>query len=98
MTIYVDNIIDWPVEVVALDARHCGTRWCHLISDVSEEELHAFAVRIGMRRAWYQPGHYDLTPRRRAAAIRAGAQPVDRVGFVAAVRRARAAGIRFTRT
>lgn len=97
MTIYVDSIIDWPIEAVQPVARKCGTRWCHLISDASEEELHAFAQRIGLRRSWYQAGHYDLVPARRAAAVRAGAQEVERAGFVAAVRLARAAGISFTR-
>lgn len=41
------------------------------------EELHAFAARIGLKRAWFQrhrlAPHYDLTVRRREAAVRAGA-------------------------
>lgn len=41
------------------------------------DELHAFALRIGLRRTWFQPHaispHYDLTVGRRAAAVRAGA-------------------------
>ena len=53
-----------------------GHRWCHMHADTSEE-LHAFAVRIGLRRKWAQRSragleHYDLTPARRAAAGRCG--------------------------
>jgi len=40
----------------------------HLVSDTSEQELHSFAKRIGLKREWFQtPGfgrhhaHYDLT-------------------------------------
>ena len=42
----------------------------HLISDRSLEELHAFALDIGLKRCWFQGGkrrhpHYDLTTRRK---------------------------------
>lgn len=41
------------------------------------DELHAFAARIGMKRAWFQPHprhpHYDLTESRRKMAIEKGA-------------------------
>lgn len=51
---------------------------CHLmVVDGSLGELHAFASAIGLRRMWFQPHasapHYDLTPRRRVEALRAGA-------------------------
>lgn len=50
---------------------------CHLTTDGPIDELHAFAARIGMKRAWFQTPdcvpHYDLTPMRRDAAIAAGA-------------------------
>lgn len=62
---------------------------CHLFADTEgEAALHALAARIGMRRSWYQPdprggsSHYDLTPGRRAAAVAAGAQELDRRGAV----------------
>jgi len=32
----------------------------HLVSDESLEELHAFAERIGLKRCWFQRGHYDV--------------------------------------
>jgi len=51
-------------------------RACHLYAD-TEQELHAFAVRIGLRRAWFQHSrmvnHYDLTPYMRQRAVRMGA-------------------------
>jgi hypothetical protein len=38
-------------------------RWptsCHMFSD-SLDELHAFAARIGLRRAWFQDGRFPTT-------------------------------------
>lgn len=50
---------------------------CHLTTDGPIHELHEFAQRIGLKRAWFQhhrfAPHYDLTPRRRRAALQAGA-------------------------
>jgi hypothetical protein len=59
-----------------------GHMWCHLYGD-SEEELHSFATRLGMKRAWGQVSrrgipHYDLTPGRRAKAISLGAIDLTR--------------------
>jgi hypothetical protein len=65
----------------------------HLISDTLEE-LHELALRIGMKRAWFQPRsspHYDLTASRRAAAIKLGAVELDRSAFVAKIQELRAA-------
>src|SRR4029079_5049014 len=58
-----------------------GRDWCHMVSDTSEEELHAFAARIGCQRSWFQGpprhrAHYDLTPSRRARAVALGAVEV----------------------
>jgi hypothetical protein len=48
----------------------------------SLDELHVFASRIGLRRAWFQNHaklpHYDLTERRRKAAVALGANEVGR--------------------
>jgi len=50
---------------------------CHLTTDGSMEELHAFAKRLGMRRSWFQEHpvlpHYDLVPSRRSRALVLGA-------------------------
>lgn len=59
-----------------------GRRWAHMVSDTNEAELHEFAARIGLKREWAQlrpkasASHYDLVPRRHAAALAAGAQLV----------------------
>ncbi len=58
-----------------------GRRWCHLQAD-SAEELHEFALRLGLRREWFQTrtgrpdrDHYDITEAAREQAIALGAQP-----------------------
>ncbi len=60
----------------------CKT-WCHMVSTKDEAELHEFAARIGLARAWAQlrprasAAHYDLTPPRRARALALGAVAVS---------------------
>lgn len=59
-----------------------GNRWSHMTStadDTDYAELHEMARHIGMRRAWFQGDHYDLTPGRRAHAVKLGAQEVTRL-------------------
>lgn len=71
MTVYVDEIIQWPTNIRCFKAGSC-----HMSADTLEE-LHAVARKIGLRREWFQDHrtmpHYDLTPTRREAALRAGA-------------------------
>jgi hypothetical protein len=46
----------------------------------SEEELHEFANKIGMKSEWFQNKklpHYDLTVKRRQLALSLGAIEVD---------------------
>ena len=50
-----------------------GKLWCHLITDGDDNELHGFALRLGLRREWYQGDHYDITLSKRAIAIKLGA-------------------------
>lgn len=79
MTIYVDETFDWG---------HIKGKWCHMACAVDDgpQELHDFAERIGLKRAWFQDHllhpHYDLRPSKRMMAIRAGAVPVSRPEFV----------------
>jgi len=78
MPVYVDPLTD--------NGWNLGPN-CHLCADTIPE-LHAFAVRIGMRRAWFQPDngrlpHYDLTAGRRAVAVRLGAVEITRKQLVA---------------
>ncbi len=56
--------------------------WCHMVSDVSGEELEAFARQLGLKPSWSQrrpkasSHHYDLVPSKRALALRYGAVEV----------------------
>ena len=59
--------------------RYENGRWCHLVSDASLEELHAFARLLGLRRSGFQDKHiphYDLRPSKRKEALALGALPV----------------------
>lgn len=81
MTILVDPAV-WPWR---------GQRWAHLVSDVSYDELHDFAARLGIPRRAFQGDHYDVPAPLRDQAIALGALPVDSRELV---RRMRAAGLR----
>lgn len=71
MAVYVDNVkIKWK-----------GRQWCHLVAD-SLDELHFFAKKMGLKRAWFQETasypHYDVTIEVRAQALLYGAKSADR--------------------
>ncbi len=77
MTVYLD---DWrqPARLGPID-----DRWSHLVAD-TEQELHAFAAAMGIRRAAFQDrrgrphhAHYDLPERSRSTALALGAVPVS---------------------
>ncbi|NUP08370.1 MAG: DUF4031 domain-containing protein [Polyangiaceae bacterium] len=74
MTVYVDEFRIWhPPGAKVPRCFRAGS--CHLTADTLDE-LHAMATKVGMRRAWFQEQsmpHYDLTEKRREAAIAAGA-------------------------
>lgn len=70
MAILVDELREYP------DVALPFTVWCHMATDGDFEELHAFAARLGLRRAWFQRDHYDLPAHGRAAAIALGAEEV----------------------
>jgi hypothetical protein len=71
VSVYVDPLRNWGWRLGPSS---------HLIAD-SNEELHGFALRLGLKRAWFQPSpsgpHYDLTARKRALAVRLGAVELD---------------------
>lgn len=101
MAAYVDGLLSYPTSAYRDDAqaKRVGARndheWCHLYADTTEE-LHAFAARIGMKLAWAQVSrrgtpHYDLTPSKRARAVREGALELDRKAAKALRDRLRAA-------
>jgi hypothetical protein len=79
--IYVDTIrtYDTPLKY---------KQWCHMVTDGTIEELHQFAARLGLKKAWFQSGdehpiaHYDLTPTKRSLAIQYGAQEIATADIV----------------
>jgi 8-oxo-dGTP pyrophosphatase MutT (NUDIX family) len=63
MSIWIDQPM-WP--------RH-GTVFAHLVSDVSFDELHAFARRVDLHPRAYHGDHYDVPQERYAEVVAAGA-------------------------
>ena len=87
MGVYVDDAIwEWR-----------GLKWAHLLAD-NTDELHRFAMRLGVHRASYQGPprtsipHYDITPYERHRAIAQGAVACTLEEIVAVLRRLDAAG------
>jgi hypothetical protein len=70
VAILVDELVEYPHTHLPF------RRWCHLVSDHSFEELHAFAARLGIPRHRFQGDHYDLPPHLRARAVALGAEEV----------------------
>ncbi len=70
MTVYIDDMYRYAV------GEFRGMRMSHMIAD-SDAELHAIAVRIGMKPEWFQGDHYDVPLTRRELAIEAGAVPIS---------------------
>lgn len=66
MTVYIDDMYRYEM------GRFQGKRMSHMIAD-SEEELHAFAAGLGLKRTWFQGDHYDVAKSKRALAIKSGA-------------------------
>src|SRR5579859_2896247 len=78
--IYVDDLFTMTPRTA--QARSHGNRWCHLLTDSHDlEELHQFAEKLGLKRAWFQSHktlpHYDLVPSKRMLAIQHGAKAVS---------------------
>lgn len=56
-------------------AQYGRMKMCHMIAD-SEEELHQFAAKIGLKREWFQNTrnpHYDVSLSHRKKAVLYGA-------------------------
>ncbi len=81
MTILIDPPA-WPAH---------GRLWSHLVSDVSLEDLHAFAGEHGIPRRGFERDHYDVPADAYDRLVAAGAVPVTSREIV---RRLTAAGLR----
>ncbi len=68
-----------------------GRLWAHLVSDVSLQELHAFASAHGVSRRGFERDHYDVPAELHGALVAAGAVPVSARDVV---RRLHASGLR----
>jgi hypothetical protein len=92
MTVYVDWVqIAYGPRVM-----------CHMMSDTSEDELLAFADRIGVNRRWYQrpdihktgTPHFDICLAEKALAIKCGAvelkHPDDKELLLSVIHKSRA--------
>jgi hypothetical protein len=51
--------------------------WSHLASDLSYDELHAFAATLGIPRRGFDRDHYDVPAERYDDVVAAGATPVS---------------------
>ncbi len=69
MAVYIDDMYRHRI------GEFRDMRMSHMIAD-SDDELHAMAARIGMKREWYQGDHYDVPLTRRDQAIAFGAIPI----------------------
>ena len=85
MTVLID-LPRWPGR---------GRLWSHLVSDVSYDELHAFAERLGVPRRAFDRDHYDIPARFYDDAVAAGAEPTTSREIV---RRLTDAGLRRRKT
>ena len=82
MAVYVDSLRDYGW-------RHGPS--CHLIAD-SVDELMEFAVRMGLKREWFQAKstpHFDLTAEGRELAVQHGAIELGQRQLVAKIRELR---------
>ena len=85
MAILVDPAT-WPAH---------GRLWCHLVSDSSVAELHAFAEHLGLPRRAFDRDHYDIPEDVRPRVLADGGEDVPARELV---RRLTAGGLRRRRT
>lgn len=71
MSVYVDNMFLYKMGRY-ITRGGIVMKMSHMIAD-SEEELHAMAQSIGVKRKWFQGDHYDICMAKRTRAIELGA-------------------------
>ncbi len=92
MAVYVDPLMPVYSPTAPACFRGAGAA-CHLFAD-TVEELHGFAARLGLDRAWFQgrigrTPHYDLTSKMRAKAVQCGALEIGYKEVVEIIRKFR---------
>jgi protein-L-isoaspartate O-methyltransferase len=70
-----------------------GRRWSHLVSDLSIDELHEFASRVGIPERGFQGDHYDVPEEYYDTLVAAGAVPTPSRELL---RRLKEAGLRIS--
>lgn len=70
-----------------------GRRWSHVVSDVSIDELHEFARRVGIPERGFQGDHYDVPEEYYDELVSAGAVPTPSRELL---RRLKEAGLRIS--
>lgn len=70
MAVYIDDM--WRYAM----GQFRGMKMSHMIAD-TDEELHAMAKSIGLKRRWFQGDHYDVSMSLRAKAVKAGAVEIE---------------------
>lgn len=80
--VYVDKPISYLKSQKSLQVQRYGdcVKWSHMFAD-SEEELHEFAAKLGLRREWFQNKkhfpHYDIVGSKFKLALELGAQEIN---------------------
>lgn len=69
MSVYVDDMHKYSMGQLG------RMKMSHMIAD-TDDELHAMARRLGLRRDWFQGDHYDIAISKRALAVQYGAVEV----------------------
>ena len=69
MSILVDELRPWPTKIRCFKQ---GAAHLTFVAPSTVDDLHQFALSIGLRREWFQGArveHYDLTAKKREAAV-----------------------------
>ena len=82
MTVFVDDMYLYPM------GKFRTMKMSHMVA-TTDEELHAFAERIGVARRWFQRDHYDVSMSKRSRALDLGAHAVTlrQLGIMCMIRR-----------
>lgn len=93
MSVYVDELQEYPESMIKPVARRYGNRWCHLVAD-STRELFDMARKLRLSPNYIQRSssgvvHFDLVPSKRKLAIKLGAIEIKSAEMIEIERRKR---------